>query len=89
MSAKTQYITFSVEVPDKPVKAESILKIFENNPFDLLSKPEKQRCLWVRFINDNVIWRSETAITSIETISEGLKIKTRGEIYYIHKCKQS
>ena len=79
----------SVEVPYKPVKAESILKIFENNPFNLLSKPEKQHCLWVRFINDNVIWRSETAITSIETISEGLKIKTRGEIYYIHKCKQS
>ena len=89
MSAKTQYIMFSVEVPDKPIKTESILKIFENNPFNLLIKPEKQRCLWVRFTNDNVIWRSETAITNIETISEGLKIKTRGEIYYIHKCKQS
>ena len=32
MSAKTQYIMLSVEVPDKPVKAESILKITSSYP---------------------------------------------------------
>lgn len=87
MGIKIQYSMTSVEVPDNPTNAKSILKIFENNPFILLDTPEKQRCLWIKFVKDNVIWRSQTSIINIEEISEGLIVKTRGETYHIHKCK--
>lgn len=89
MSTKTNYILFKLEIPDNLKEQLRLCEEFKSRTFILLDKPEKQRCLWIKFTDTEEIWRSQTTIMNIDEIPEGLILKTRGEIYYIHKCKQS
>lgn len=85
MGQKIIYKCKYIEVPDSPkLKAELESKLL-NKEFTLQDKPTKQRCLWLNL--DGEIWRSITSIINIEEISNGYIIKTRGEIYCIHKFK--
>ena len=85
MAQKIIYKCKYIEISDSPkLKDELEFKLL-NKEFTLQDKPTKQRCLWLNL--DGEIWRSLTSITGIEETSEGYIIKTRGEIYHIHKSK--
>ena len=89
MGVKANYILFKLEILDNLKEQLRLCEEFKSRTFSLLDKPEKQRCLWIKFDDTEEIWRSQTSIINIEEIPEGLIVKTRGEIYHIHKCKQS
>lgn len=85
MAQKIIYKCKYIEVPESPKLKDDLESKLLNKEFTLHDKPTKQRCLWLNF--DTEIWRSPTSIINIEEIAEGYIIKTRGEIYCIHKSK--
>ena len=89
MGSKINYILVKLEIPDNLKEQIRLCDEFKDRIFVLQNKPEKQRCLWTKFNDTDEIWRSQTSITNIDEVPEGFIIKTRGEVYHIHKCKQS
>ena len=89
MRNKINYILFKLEIPDNLKEQIRLCDWFKSRAFVLQNKLEKQRCLWIKFNDTDEIWRSQTSIINIDEIPEGFIIKTRGEVYHIHKCKQS